>query len=247
VHVIGIIPARYESARFPGKPLVNILGKPMICRVAEGAAESTLLSDIIIASDDDRILEAARSCGFKASRTCGDFSCGTERVWDVARQTDAEIIINIQGDEPAITGELLDRCIELLETDERIDVVTIATPVTSHDQLQNPNLVKVVMDDAGFALYFSRAPIPYSGKEVNRQLHYGHVGVYAYRRDALERFCALPPSPLENQERLEQLRGLAAGLRFYVITSDLPSVDVNTPDDVPRAEEFFRRRLEENP
>lgn len=249
MYAIGVIPARYDSTRFPGKALAMIMGKPMVCWVAEGAAESSHLREVMIASDDERILNAARSRGYQAIVTSAQHASGSDRVWEVAKETNADIVVNIQGDEPAIRGEVVDACIKPFLQREDIDVVTLKTPILIKNELLDPNTVKVVTDDEGFALYFSRAPVPYSGNEAkdpDGKLHFRHVGIYAYRRSALETFCSLPSSPLEKMERLEQLRGLAAGMRYFVVETEYRSVDVNTPKDLERAEKLMRRRMEEN-
>ncbi len=241
MRAIAIIPARYDSSRFPGKPLASIHGKPMICWVVEGALRSSLLSDAIVATDDQRIFDKVIECGHQAVMTSAAHTSGSDRVWEASCSTDADIIVNIQGDEPAISGELIDACIRpFLERDD-LDVVTAKTAILDSEDLLDPNTVKVVTDDDDCALYFSRSPIPHGEGE-----HFSHVGIYAYKRAALEKFCALPPAGLEKMERLEQLRGLAAGMRYYVIETATRPVDVNTPDDIQKVEHILKRYVEEN-
>lgn len=220
----------------------------MICWVAEGASAAKLLDDVIVATDDDRIIAAVHARGFNVERTRPDHASGSDRVWEVGERNDADIIVNIQGDEPLITGAIIDACVRPLLEENDIDVVTLKAPIREAADLHNPNIVKLVCDVSGRALYFSRSIIPsVEGPDATpiAGLHYRHFGIYAYRRDALRRFCALPTAPLENQERLEQLRGLAAGLHFHVVESDYRSVEVNTPADLINAERLFRQRMEE--
>jgi 3-deoxy-manno-octulosonate cytidylyltransferase (CMP-KDO synthetase) len=236
LRAIGVIPARFSSSRFPGKALASIHGTPLIVWVARGASESKLLDRVLVATDDERIAAAAAKAGFEAVMTPAELRSGSDRVWQAARGTDAELIVNIQGDEASITGGVVDSCVRPLIESDAADVVTLRTPIADGTELRNPNAVKVVTDRRGFALYFSRSPIPHSGdNQVRKNLHFLHVGVYAYRRDALRRFCELPQSPLEQSEHLEQLRGLEAGLRYLVIDTDYRSVEVNTPADLARA------------
>jgi 3-deoxy-manno-octulosonate cytidylyltransferase (CMP-KDO synthetase) len=238
--VIGIIPARYDSTRFPGKPLVKILEKSMICWVVEGAKKSKLLSDVIVATDDQRILDEVTRHGHRAVMTSTEHTSGSDRIWEVAKDTDAEIIVNIQGDEPAIRGELIDACIQPFLENEEIDVVTAMTTISDPDDLNNPNCVKVVTDDAGFALYFSRAAIPHGAESC-----FAHAGIYAYRRSALEKFCALPPAALEQTEKLEQLRGLAAGMSYYMVETANRPMDVNRPEDLNKIRILLLKDMEE--
>ena len=242
--VIAVIPARFASSRFPGKPLVSILGKPMICWVADGVSRAQTLDQTIVTSDDERILTAAHSRGFHVEQSAEAHTCGSDRVWEIGARTDAEIIVNVQGDVPTIDGADVDACVQPLLDDEEIDVATLCRPIEMKEELADANMVKVVRNDAGNALYFSRAIIPHA-EVPEAGLHFGHIGIYAYRREALKRFCERGPVQLERQEQLEQLRGLAIGLRYHVVEREFPSVDVNTPDDIPLVEQFLRRRMEE--
>jgi len=235
LRAIGVIPSRYSSSRFPGKPLATVLGQPLILWVARGVAESKLLDGFKVATDDERILDAVRAEGFEAVMTGGDLRSGSDRVWEAAREDAAEIIVNIQGDEAAVSGNVVDSCIRPLMQRDDVDVVTLRTPMTDARELRDPNAVKVVTDAEGFALYFSRSAIPHSTGDPVGGLHYRHVGIYAYRREALKRFCGLPRSQLEETERLEQLRGLEAGMRYLVLESSYKSIDINTPADLERA------------
>lgn len=244
MRAIGVIPARYESTRFRGKPLAEILGKPMICWVVEGASKADLLDEVIVATDDQRIYDTVSDYGYKAVMTASAHQSGSDRIWEVASKMDVDIVVNIQGDEPTISGEIIDSCIRPFQQFEQADVTTLKIPLSDRERIINPNQVKVVCDAAGFALYFSRAAIPYlNAGEItgSEKLHYGHVGIYAYRKKALEKFCQLPVSHLEKAESLEQLRGLAAGMKYYVVESSYQSLDVNTEADINKVEEFLTR------
>ena len=238
-----MVPARFSSSRFPGKALAELHGVPLVLWVARGAAESRLLDGIVVATDDERIAAVVREDGFEVEMTPAELPSGSDRVWEAARGTGAEIIVNIQGDEAAVIGAVVDSCVEPLLSGSEADVVTLRTPIADDAELNSPNAVKVVTDARGMALYFSRSAIPHSAG-VRAGLHYRHVGIYAYRRAALERFCALPRSPLEEAESLEQLRGLEAGLHYLVLDTEYRSLDVNTPADLERVEKEIEPRWE---
>ncbi len=241
MRAVGIIPARYSSRRFPGKALATLLGKPLILWVAEGAARAKMLERIVVATDDERIAEAVESQGFEVAMTSPDLRSGSDRVWEAARGMEADVVVNVQGDEAAVTGEVIDLCVRQFAERDDIDVVTLRTPILDNEELRSPHAVKVVTDAAGFALYFSRSPIPHPGDGVQEErMHFRHVGIYAYKREALSRFCGLPPSALERQERLEQLRGLEAGLRYFVVETSYRGIEVNTPADLEMAEAALR-------
>jgi len=236
----GIIPARYGATRFPGKPLASILGKPMIQWVYEGAKTSKLLKRIIIATDDQRIVKAADKFGAEAVMTLTDHASGTERVAEAAAQVEAEIIVNIQGDEPLVGGEMLDALIIALD-DPSISMATLMAKVTDLALLQDSHTVKVVTDKNGFALYFSRSPLPYQAPDHFFQ----HIGIYGYRRDFLMNFHRLPVSRLERIEKLEQLRVLENGMPIQMIEIPRPTLSVDTPQDIIKVEKFLRMRTHE--
>lgn len=235
--VIGVIPVRYGATRFPGKPLATILGKPMIQWVYEGARTATRLERIIVAADDDRILSAAASFGAEAMLTSPDCASGTDRVAEVAARTDAAIFINIQGDEPLIRGEMLDSLVGALE-EGGASMTSLMYRETEPALLADPNVVKVVVDHRGEALYFSRSPLP-SG---NPDYFYRHVGIYGYRRDLLLGYRDLPVSRLEREERLEQLRALENGIRIRMVEITAPTLSVDAPGDIIKVESFLTRR-----
>jgi len=235
---VGIIPARYASQRFPGKPLAPILGLPMIQRVYERACTARRLNRIIIATDDERILHSARSFGAEALMTSSSHTSGTERAAEAASDLNASIIINIQGDEPLLQGDMLDSLVSCLQESDS-PMATLAN--RCHDQalFQDENVVKVVIDRNGHALYFSRSPIP-----VHFRGHFWrHIGLYGYRKEFLLRFSSLPASRLEIQERLEQLRALEHGYRIKIIESHFESLSVDTPKDIIEVEKRLRKEI----
>jgi 3-deoxy-manno-octulosonate cytidylyltransferase (CMP-KDO synthetase) len=245
--IVGIIPARFSSTRLPGKPLLLIHGKTMIERVYERARASRLVERILVATDDDRILDAVRAFGGEAVLTSSTHRSGTDRVAEVARSIEADIVVNVQGDEPLLDPRSVDAAIEPLLHDETLDLATLATPLTDAAEFLSPNVVKVVTGARHEALYFSRSPIPFvrQGGDPSPQeaashavalgLAHKHVGLYVYRRAALLRLAALPPHPLENAECLEQLRALAHGLRIGVVSwQDAGGPAVDTPADLER-------------
>ncbi len=234
-----VIPARYGSSRLPGKPLLRQTGKYLIQHVYERACESRYASSVVVATDDSRIVAAVESFGGRVVMTRADHPSGTDRVAEAARVLDADVIVNLQGDEPLIDLDSLDRLPELLERDPSADMATLAVPLRSLEQYRDPNCVKVVVDGQGRALYFSRAPIPFVrdglpdlGARPPRFLQ--HLGLYAYRRDFLFQFATLPPEPLEQLEKLEQLRVLALGKSLLVGIVEHASIGVDTYDDYER-------------
>jgi 3-deoxy-manno-octulosonate cytidylyltransferase (CMP-KDO synthetase) len=240
--ILGVIPARYASTRLPGKPLALIDSKPMIRRVYEGAVESRVFDSVVVATDDPRISEVVRGFGGEVVMTRADHPSGTDRVAEVARDLSADIVVNIQGDLPFVGRALLEPPIAAMIADPSISMATVSVPIFEREKWLDPNVVKVVTDEAGFALYFSRAPIPGRREdgatevEMERQeLGRQHVGLYAYRRDFLLRFSSWEPTPLEKRERLEQLRALERGVRIFVAKSSAAVIEVDTPGDLERA------------
>jgi 3-deoxy-manno-octulosonate cytidylyltransferase (CMP-KDO synthetase) len=241
-----VIPARFASTRLPGKPLLSDTGKPLIRHVVEAARQSRRLSRVIVATDDARIVDAVRSFGGEAVMTRADHPSGTDRVAEVAAGLpDASIVVNLQGDEPEVSGHALDLVVSLLENDPAAPMATLATPIRDEAVYRDPSCVKVVCSRAGRALYFSRSPIPChrDGLPVaGSPLAYLHLGLYAYRRDFLLTLGTLPPSPLEKAERLEQLRVLESGHPIAVGFVDEPGVGVDTPEDYRRFVERWKVR-----
>jgi 3-deoxy-manno-octulosonate cytidylyltransferase (CMP-KDO synthetase) len=244
MNVVGIIPARYHSTRLEGKPLVDILGQPMIQHVYEGARRSASLRDVIVATDDQRIQRVVEGFGGKAVLTSHSHPTGTDRVAEVARSLEADVVVNIQGDEPFIQPGMIDEVVAPLADDVEIPLCTAMHEVIDRGDFSNPNVVKVVVDEAGFALYFSRSLIPYPRNAQGHRV-FEHIGIYAYRRDFLLEFAQLAPTPLERSESLEQLRALEHGRRIRVVLTRQPYVplSVDTPEDLEKARMLAKERL----
>ena len=239
---VGIIPARYRASRFPGKPLAQIAGRPMLQHVIEGARRAKRLRDVWVATDDERIAAAAAAVGARVAMTSPDHPTGTDRLAEVAAKLDDAIVVNIQGDEPLIEGFVIDAAVEALEADAEAEMATVVHPLEPA-ALADPNRVKVVLDRAGRALYFSRAPIPFRRADSAPPRWLQHVGLYAYRRDFLLRFVGLAQGEAERAEGLEQLRALEHGFRIRCAVIDgWQSVPVDVPADVARVEAALARR-----
>ena len=235
---IAIIPARLASTRLPRKVLREIAGQPMIARVYEAAKQSPLLQDVVIATDSEEVMQFAQARGWKAQMTSEKHRSGTDRVYEVAQRIPADVYVNIQGDEPLARPEHLDALLQPMQ-DLKVMVSTIKTPCPPHD-VDNPNAVKVVTDLSGRALYFSRSTIPFDRDKTGLVTYFKHLGFYAYRKTALDRFCNLPESKLEAAERLEQLRFLDNGIDIYVAETPFNTVGVDTEEDLRRVEEMVR-------
>jgi len=240
MRAIGIIPARWKASRFEGKILAMIAGKPLIQHVWERAKESHILEDLIIATDSERVIKAAEMFGGKAVFTSKDQPSGTDRIAEVVNPVDVEVIVNIQGDEPLIHYSMIDNLAQTLLEDKSIPMATIIKKITDKAELENPNVVKTVIDKDGYALYFSRFPIPYV-REDGSPVFYKHIGIYAYTKDFLFTYTNLPKSPLEEAEKLEQLRALENGYRIKTVETDFDTVGVDTPEDLKKAEEAIGR------
>jgi len=243
--IVAIIPARYASTRLPGKPLSQINGKPMVQHVWERARVSPAVDRVLVATDDERIAEIVRAFGGEVVMTSRAHATGTDRLAEAAAATDAEIVVNVQGDEPMLDPSFIDAAVAPLRAEPELPMSTVSLPLTDVEEMLSPAVVKVVSDARGLALYFSRAPIPLvrdaadpraaAAQAVSRRLARKHVGLYAYRRTALLRFASLAPSPLEQAEGLEQLRALHHGMRIFVVPMDGQSgVAVDTPQDLER-------------
>jgi 3-deoxy-manno-octulosonate cytidylyltransferase (CMP-KDO synthetase) len=232
---IGIIPARYGSRRFPGKPLAKILGKPMIQWVYERAASSSALKKIIIATDDNRIVDAARLFDAETILTSCVHTSGTDRVAEIAKKLIDPLIINIQGDEPLIRGEMITALVEALQ-DNSVSMSTLAMKSRDEGLLKDENTVKVIFDREGYALYFSRSPIPYNSPQF-----WIHIGIYGYQREFLLDFAELQPTYLENIENLEQLRALEYGYKIKIIESNYSTVSVDVPEDISKIESLLNK------
>jgi 3-deoxy-manno-octulosonate cytidylyltransferase (CMP-KDO synthetase) len=234
--VIAIIPARYQSTRLPAKALAEIAGRPMIEHVYRRASEARLVDGVIVATDDKRIARAVEGFGGTAWMTRSDHQSGTDRLAEVAASLPCRIVVNVQGDEPLLDPRLIDAVAEPLVADPLLEMATACRQLREPGEFTNPNVVKVVHDEAGRALYFSRAPVPWPREtpDLPPPAARVHVGLYAYRRDVLLRLAALAPVDLERLEALEQLRALTHGIGIHVVETDYDSLGVDTPEDLER-------------
>lgn len=238
----AVIPARYASTRFPGKPLALLRGKPMVQHVHERCVESGAFSRVLVATEDERIARAVRSFGGEVAMTSAGCATGTDRVAEVARQHPGlEVLVNVQGDEPALHPSSLAALAEAF-ADPAVQMCTLVRPLESSERA-DPAVVKAVVAQSGWALYFSRADVPFRREGGDEPPRWGHLGIYGYRRRALLELAALPPSPLERAECLEQLRALEHGLGILCVQTPHGSVAVDRPEDVPRAEAALGRLL----
>lgn len=241
---ICVIPARYASTRFPGKPLVDINGKSMIERVYKQACAVSNIDEVIVATDDQRIEDVVRSFNGKVVMTDAALPSGTDRVYRASQNISADVIVNLQGDEPFIKAQLLESLVQVFENTE----IEIATPISKIDdetEFNNPNVVKVVKDRNGFALYFSRSQIPFLRDLKMQDLPgqqnlYKHVGIYAYRKTCLQKLTELKESSLEKTEKLEQLRFLENGYKIFTVLTDYKSISVDTPDDLEKIKKLIK-------
>ena len=254
MHIVAIIPARFGSTRLPGKPLSDIAGKPMIERVHERARRARAPSRLLVATDDARIVEVVRAFGGEAILTSSRHESGTDRVAEVASQVEGDIFVNVQGDEPMLDPDSIDEAALALRDDQRSVMATLSVPFETPEEVLSPSLVKVVTNETGDALYFSRSPIPHvrlgpstdpgasAAEAIKRGLARKHVGIYAYRKETLKAFAALPPTPLEQAEGLEQLRALHHGIPIRVVSSRVKAgLEVNTAEDLERVRVLYGR------
>jgi 3-deoxy-manno-octulosonate cytidylyltransferase (CMP-KDO synthetase) len=255
---VAVIPARYSSTRLPGKPLLPIAGKPLIVWVAERAAEASTVSRAIVATDDARILEAVHAAGFDAVMTRPDHASGTDRVAEVARQLDCEIIVNVQGDEPLIAPKTIDRAVMALVEDEAAQISTTSEPIDHVGDVVSRSVVKIAVDGEGYATSFSRSPIPFPTQAVRKHgsieaalgnepaLLFSfrkHTGLYVYRRDFLIDFAGWPQTESEKAESLEQLRAMDRGVKIKVVEAASPSIGVDTMEDLERVRAIVEREM----
>jgi 3-deoxy-manno-octulosonate cytidylyltransferase (CMP-KDO synthetase) len=244
--ILGVIPARLASSRFPRKVLAPIASKPMIQHVYERASQARYLTSTIIATDAEDVYEAARSFGARVRMTRSDHPSGTDRVAEIASAENYDIVVNIQGDEPLIDPDAIDAAILPLVHDSEIQMATLKKKIRDMREITDPNVVKVITDLAGDAIYFSRLPIPYhrdAALAESRDACYKHIGLYLYRRDFLLAYPTLPVGPLEQAERLEQLRALENGLKIRVVETDYESLGVDTPEDLERVAHLFETSI----
>ncbi len=232
---IGVIPARYGSTRFDGKVLADIGGKPMIQLVWERAKKALFLDEVIIACDEQRVFDAARGFGANCVMTAKGHLSGSDRITEVVSSIEVKVVVNIQADEPLIEPLMIDSLVEALLRDNSICMATLMKQIEDAQEITNPNIVKVVVDKNNFALYFSRAPIPYQAENTGiNPVYYKHIGLYAYTKDFLFTFKNIPVSSLEKAEKLEQLRVLQEAFRIKVIETSFDTVGVDTPEDLEK-------------
>ncbi|MBF0193498.1 MAG: 3-deoxy-manno-octulosonate cytidylyltransferase [Magnetococcales bacterium] len=250
-NIAVVIPSRYASTRLPGKPLIKLAGKPMIQHVYERASQADV-TQVVVATDDKRIFTAVKSFGGEVLMTSLDHVSGTDRVAEAARQLNADIIINVQGDEPLLNPDSINQAVKPLLLDDTIVMGTLAHSLTEIDDVKNSNIVKVVADKQGFALYFSRLPIPFSrnnnennttGKDPQKAPlgMLRHIGLYVYKADFLQKFAKLAPTQLEQLENLEQLRALEHGYKIRVVEISQAVIGVDTPEDVAKVQKILER------
>jgi len=243
MRTVGIIPARYASTRFPGKPLALISGRPMIEWVYRRAALAKSVDSILVATDDRRIYEAVSSFGGSAVMTSPDRASGTDRIAEACANLDSEIVLNIQGDEPLLEPSALDDLVSLLRGDPALELGTLVAPITEGEELRDPNVVKVVTGARDECLYFSRSPIPYVRDPGSRKpVFLKHIGIYGFRKSLLMRFASLPQGELEKAESLEQLRALENGVRIRAARIEKwPGISVDVPSDIAKVEELIKK------
>ncbi len=250
MNIVGIIPARFASSRLVGKPLADIGGKPMIQHTYENAKKSKLMNDIIVAVDDSKIFDVVSSFGAKAVMTDKNFNSGSDRIAFVATKIpEADIIVNIQGDEPFIDGRMIDEAIQPFLFEKDIQVTTLVKKITDIKELKSPSVPKVVFDYRNYAMYFSRSIIPYV-RDANSKIEmfhstdfYKHIGLYVYKRETLLKFTSLTPTDLELTEKLEQLRLLENGIKIKVVVTEYESFSVDTPEDLKKARKYYEKYI----
>lgn len=237
--IVAVIPARYQSSRFPGKPLAMIAGKTMIRRVYERVSQATGMDTVIVATDDERIYDEVQRFQGNVVMT-GACSCGTERVYEAVKGCTCDIVINVQGDEPLIKSEMIEELIAAF-ADDGVVMATLCKEITSDADIKNPNIVKAVRDKNENALYFSRYPIPYNRDQQKNVKYFKHIGIYGYKKDFLKEYIQMKKTPLEMTENLEQLRVLENGYKIRVKETIYDSIGVDTPEDILKIEKELKR------
>ena len=242
--ILCVIPARYASTRLPGKPLADIVGKPMIQHVYERSAQATIPQQVVVATDDEKVFQAVQQFGGKVVMTSSEHQTGTDRLAEVAsKYAEVDVIINVQGDEPLIDPKVIDELAQEFLNDENLKMATVKTPMKEEEKAK-PGNVKVITDKNGYALYFSRSLIPYP-REDTGVVVYKHIGIYGYRRDFLLQYAKMQPTPLEQTESLEQLRALENGYKIKVIATDKHFVGVDTKEDLEEVNKIYQE-MEKN-
>lgn len=240
--IIAMIPARYAASRFPGKLMQDLAGKPVILRTYEAARNTGLFQEVYIATDSNIIYDTVTAAGGKAIMSLQEHECGSDRIAEAVADMEVDIIVNVQGDEPFTEKESLASVLEVFKEDreQKIDLASLMTRITDWEEIKNPNTVKVIVDNADFALYFSRSPIPYPrATEVNAP-YYKHKGIYAFRKSALMDFHRLPMLPLEATEKIEAIRYLEYGKRIKMVETDVTGIEIDTPEDLEKAKRVWK-------
>ena len=246
--VVAIIPARYASTRLPGKPLADIAGKPMVWRVYEQVKKARLVEEVWVATDDEKVYDTVKALGGNVMMTSPDCPSGTDRLAEAAVQVAADIYVNVQGDEPMMPPEMIDETVRPMLDDPALNMATAAVEITDPAEIADPAVVKVVLDERGCALYFSRSPIPFHRDSWGGPFYITggsclkHIGLYVYRRDFLLRYAKLPPTGLEQLEKLEQLRALGNGERIQVVITSHESIGVDTPADLDKVRDLLSQK-----
>jgi 3-deoxy-D-manno-octulosonate cytidylyltransferase len=238
---IAVIPARYASVRFPGKPLALLKGKPIIQHVYERVLNSSLFSDVIVATDDNRIADTVKAFNGKVRLTSADHPSGSDRIAEVIRDIDCDVIFNVQGDEPMIDAETLSKLKDVF-IDAQVKVASLMTPISDDKDILNINVVKVVTDNDLNSLYFSRSPIPYNRDQQTGIVYFRHIGVYAYRKQTLLDYIKLPAGKLEQIEKLEQLRFLENGIQLKMVQTSYQGIGIDTPEDLQTVENLLSNK-----
>ena len=236
-----MIPARYGASRFPGKLMKDLAGKPVIVRTYEAAAKTGLFDEVLVVTDSDEIATAIRKAGGEVMMSREEHETGSDRIAEAVAGLEVDIVVNVQGDEPFTEGESLGKLLQVFREDpnEEIDLASLMTEITDADEIENPNTVKVITDTRGFALYFSRAPIPYQRAETPRARYFKHKGVYAFRKRALLDFRRLPMQPLEAVEKIEAIRFLEYGRKIKMVQTRVTGIEIDTPEDLEKAKKVW--------
>ncbi|MDC6352064.1 3-deoxy-manno-octulosonate cytidylyltransferase [Zeaxanthinibacter sp. PT1] len=237
MNIIAMIPARYAASRFPGKLMQDLAGKPVILRTYEAAVNTGLFNEVYVVTDSEVIFKAIEDAGGKALMSSAEHACGSDRIAEAVTPMEVDIIVNVQGDEPFTDKESLAGVLEVFKNDttEEIDLASLMTPITDWEEIENPNTVKVIVDNNNFALYFSRSPIPYPRNKDIQIRYYKHKGIYAFRKSALMDFQRLPMLPLEDAEKVEAIRYLEYGKKIKMVETTVTGIEIDTPEDLERA------------
>lgn len=244
--IVGLIPARAESSRFPDKPMADIAGKPMVVRVMERVKSCALLSDVYVATNSKLIFDTVTEYSGKAIMTNDNHPSGSDRIAEAAtllKFESRDIIVNVQGDQPLVEKEMINQVVSPLIQDESIPMSTLIYKIIREEEINHPNAVKTVFDSDGFAIYFSRSTIPYCRNAGENKAYFKHHGIYAFRNDFLQKFTKLPVGDLERSEHLEQLRALEHGFKIKVVITEMDSVEVDTPEDLERVRRHYENRI----